>query len=134
MNKEHTIKTYRDTDTTAVGKRLKVEIPLVEHLELLADESNSTKNVYRCFITNHDELTRAYILVNNKRFNKDIVIASPHIDSENSIVLETFENSENPMKYKTDYLEYLVNKNRKDVIDMVSRYSESPYDEGVVYV
>lgn len=128
------IKTYRDTDTTIVGKRLKVELPLIEHLELLDNESNSTQNVYRCFISNHDELTRAYILVNNKRFNKDIVIASPHIDSENSIVLETFENNENPMKYKTDYLEYLVNKNRKDVIDMVSRYSESPYDEGVVYV
>ena len=129
-----TIKTYRDTDTTAVGKRLKVEIPLVEHLELLADESNSTKNVYRCFITNHDELTRAYIIVSNNRFNKDIIIASPHIDSENSVVLETFENNENPLKYKTDYLKYLVDKNKKDVIDMVSRYNESPYDEGVVYV
>lgn len=129
-----TIKTYRDTDTTIVGKRLKVEVPIIEHLELLVNESSFTQNIYRCFIANDGELTRAYIIVNNSRFNKDISIASPHIDSENSVVLKTFDFSENPLKYKTDYLEYLVNRNKKDVLNMVSHYAESPYDEGVVYV
>lgn len=109
------IKTIEDMK----GSKVSVNLPIVETLEKVENECNSQRDIYRVFIRYSNSLFRAYLLVSNKKLFKGVTIASPHIYSQNSIVLAEVEGKENPMKYEEEYLKYLVNNRRNDVIDMV---------------
>ena len=126
------LKTAKDIKGT--GKRLNVSLPIIDHMEYLESESCSTRDVYRLFIRQNDDLYRAYLLVNNRREDRNVIVAAPHIYSENAITVKEAEDRfDNPMKYSKEYLEYLINNKRKDVLTLVEA-DNSYHNEGVLYL
>lgn len=113
---------YWQIKTRGDGK-VSVHLPLVEDLEYMPEESNTQMDVYRVFIKYNDAFYRAYMLVMNKKRFAGVVFASPHIYSQNSLVLIEAVKGENPLKYRQDYLKYLVNNRRNEVIDVIEKYA-----------
>lgn len=114
------IKTVKDAKT---GSK-KVTIPIVENLEKVDNECNSQRYVYRVFIRNSNTLYRAFLIIENKRRFKGVILAAPHIYSQNSVMLRQIEQlNENPLDYKEDYLKYLINNKRNAVLNMVEAES-----------
>ena len=113
---------YWQVKTRGDGK-VSVSLPLVEDLEYISEESNQQMNVYRMFIRYNDAFYRAYMLVINKKRFAGVIFAAPHIYSQNSLILIEADKGDNPMKYKQDYLKYLVNNRRNEVIDIIEAYA-----------
>lgn len=110
------IKTIKDYNC---GAKISAVLPIVQELEYLDDKSDQTRHIYRTFIRHSNGLYRAYVLVNNRRLNKGITIASPHIYSKNAILLKEYSEGENPLKYSENYLVSLINDHKNEVIDLV---------------
>ena len=85
--------------------------------------SNDKNKVFRVHLRDNSNIYKAFIMVNDRRRFKGIVFAAPHIYSENNLVLQTFNEDEDPMKYsKEDYLKSLLIFNRKAILDLVKVY------------
>ena len=57
-------------------------------------------------------------MINDRRKFKGIVFSSPHIYSENNLVLKNFDRDEDPMIYnKEDYLRLLLTHNKQAILN-----------------
>ena len=94
-------------------------MPLIREMEFIKEYSSSMKHVYRMYINHSGEIYRAFMIINNRRLHKNITIASPHITSQNSIVLKEVDDVENPLTYDMNYLKFLVNDRKNEVTQML---------------
>lgn len=114
------IKTVKDAKTGSKN----ITIPIVENMEKVDTECNSQRYVYRVFIRNSNAIYRAFLIIENKRRFKGVMLAAPHIYSQNSVMLRQIDQlNENPLDYKEDYLKYLINNKRNAVLNMVEAES-----------
>lgn len=114
-NNYWTIKTRLD----AIGHTNYLKLPLIETMELVTEECNNQRKVFRMYINHSNEIFRAYLLINASKRNRLVSIACPHIYSQNSLVLAYPDSDDNPLQYKEDYLKYLINNKRNDVINLI---------------
>ena len=94
-------------------------IPLIDDLEYIEKESNSSKKVYKTYIKYNNTIYLGYIIViRGKAFN-GVKFASKTPNSNNNIVLVDADRSIDPLEYSLDYIKFLVNNKRNDVINLV---------------
>lgn len=107
------IKTVQDSLKLPIERT--ADLPLINEMEFVKEYSSSMKHVYKMYINHAGEIYRAFLIINNRRLHKNITIASPHITSQNSIVLKEVDDVENPLTYEMNYLKFLINDKKNEV-------------------
>ena len=94
-------------------------IPLVDDLEYVENASNNNKKVYKTFIRYNNTLYLGYVVVSKSKIFNGVKFASKNPQSKNNIVLAETDKGINPLEYSLDYIKFLINNRRNEVIDLV---------------
>lgn len=93
-------------------------VPFIQSMEIVPSQTNNKNVVFRVFLTDDTNIYKAFIMINDRRKFKGIVFSSPHIYSENNLVLKNFDRDEDPMIYnKEDYLRLLLTHNKQAILN-----------------
>ena len=114
---------YNANNTTVETKKISHKdidrvAPFIQSIEIVPSQTNSKNVVFRVFLTDDVNTYKAFIMINDRRKFKGIVFSSPHIYSENNLVLKNFDHNEDPMEYnKEDYLRLLMTHNKQAILN-----------------
>ena len=96
-----------------------VYIPLVDELEYIEKYSNSTKKVYKTYIKYNNRIYLGYVVITKSKIFNGVKFMSKNPQSNNNVTLIEAEKNIDPLEYSLDYIKFLINNKRNEVIDLI---------------